>query len=286
MRLLPILAKNQERTILFTQLTEQMDWGPRTANTYWGTLLTAMHLLQIHQTVDDQAMTSSLDKHAKTAPGWDLEDDTQVMSDDQVQLLATIADQREPSSHWRAAWVALAWGQRLGDVLKMEAPNVHQVNGRTTVSVTIGKTVGTTGAYSLSAQTTSTVAQYIWEAATHAREQATTTATPSLRLFTLDDREEHLWIPTMEKEIATTLKIDIRALRRSGLIRLAMAGAPLETLLTFSRHTTTKMLELYLQKGLFNESAAANQCKAVEASENAAMPSTRCAWPWRDAALH
>jgi len=243
--------------------------------------MTAMTLLQLIQTTEDKAMTTQLDRQAKLAPGWDLEDDTQVMSDGQISSLAILAEEADPSSHWRAAWIALAWGQRFGDVLKMEAPNVHIVNGRVTVQVTNGKTVATTGAYSLSATSTAPVAIYIWQAAEAARLRNTTT-----RLFTMDDLPEEQWIPTMEREVATTLKIDIRAIRRSGLIRLAMAKTPLETLLTFSRHSSIKMLELYLQKGLFHEAAADNQCRAVTASELTPMPTSISAWPWAAAAQH
>ena len=278
-RLLPILAKTRERTATFTQLADELDWGERTANTYWGTLLSAMKLLEIEQTVEDHALTSMVERRAAAAPIWDLDDDSQVVSDQQIQLLQQLAKTASPNSPWRAAWIALTWGQRLGDTLKMSARNVYNIEDRVTVSITEGKTVATTGPYSLSAPNASIVAKYVWEAATFAGNQAEDDGGET-RMFTDPTHARERWIPVMEAEITRTLGIDARALRRTGLIRLAMTNVPLETLLTFSRHSSTRMLELYLQRGMFHASAAKRQCDAVRAAEESVMPKVTSAWPW------
>jgi integrase len=58
-------------------------------------------------------------------------------------------------------------------------------------------------------------------------------------------------------------RIDLRALRRTGLSRLAQCEkVPLEVVLTISRHSNIKTLEVYLQKGVFHGAQASQQQEA------------------------
>ena len=278
LRLLPIVVKDRVKT--FKMVSEQLDWGARTQCTYWGTILSALKLCGLQKTVEDEAMTTILKKEAIMAPTWDLEDDFQLMTNMQITQLDVLATAASPNSMWRAAWVTLALGQRLGDVLKFSATNVNVINDAVTITVTEGKTVPTKGAFTLRASRGSNVGRYILEAAEKCAENRKTSLGET-RLFQPDTPQGNktMWIKTMESQIAATLKIDIRALRRTGLTRLAMTGCSQEVLLTFSRHSTTRMLETYLCKGVFNQAAGTAQVETVEKSEKAMMPIISS--PWR-----
>ena len=115
----------------------------------------------------------------------------------------------------------------------------------------------------------------MWEAATLCQQNKQ----DGPRLFKIRGMDDAAGIRSMERQVKETLRIDIRALRRTGLIRLSLAAdTTLETLLSFSRHSTINMLETYLCKGLFNQAQGAAQHVAVHNSEEAKMPTTSCAW--------
>jgi hypothetical protein len=151
----------------------------------------------------------------------------------------------------------LTWGARLSDVNELDPINVFRVNNGQTqrVSATFveGKTVPTTGAFTLHMPWELPAATILWRAAVAAREAGAS------KIFLNNVTEIHDVIG----------KCDVRALRRSGLMRLAEAGASVETLRTFSRHTTNRMLEVYLNHGLFNREVATNQISALWATHHA-----------------
>jgi hypothetical protein len=88
-----------------------------------------------------------------------------------------------------------------------------------------------------------------------------------------------LWEAT-EEQVHAALKAilgqrtDLRALRRTGLSRLAASGCPLETLMTISRHASVAMLERYLSSGLFHGQAHEDQMNALMKAWDFEIPAT------------
>ena len=276
-RLLPIVVKGRIPT--FKMMSDQLDWGPRTQSTYWGTILSALKLCGQPSTMEDAAFTTTLAQEAMMAPSWDLEDDFQLMSNAQIQQLCELSTTAKPNSKWRAAWVTYALGQRMGDVLKTTAQNVTFIDDTVALTIIEGKTVPTKGPFTLRMSSDSRTGRYVREAALQCAQDRIAKH-GEMRLFQPDNpnRDGKLWIKEMEAEVAKGLAIDIRALRRTGLTKIAMTGCPLEVTLSFSRHSTTRMLETYLCKGIFNQATAAAQVSAVAQAEGATMPNISLPW--------
>jgi hypothetical protein len=62
--------------------------------------------------------------------------------------------------------------------------------------------------------------------------------------------------------------IDVRALRRTGLILMGVAGASQDQLLMASRHASKEMLNLYLNHGMFNLRALKDFAQVVIVMES------------------
>jgi len=257
-RFLPIAAAT-DRVKMFSTLGEENDWGPKTMCTYWGCVRSGMENCQITPTPEDVKYGTILQRAATAAESWDFEDPEVFLDEEQVKYFtdrAAAALALGRIDVLLVCYVALTWGQRVGDVLKVQSCNVYLVE-HTRVSVTFveGKTVPRTGAYTLHATASSLLGKILqWLAKMH----------PQGRLFGLPPTQEaeRRW----EKQIHTALpfKMDLRALRRTGLSRLALIGLSNVELLEISRHASVQMLHLYLGRGLFDFEQARRQTWAVD----------------------
>ena len=263
-RLAPILAMKGPLHHNFARLQQDLDWGPRTAATYWAHLLKLKAYADLPISTVDTDFTRQLRSEAAQAPIWDLEDGSQFLPQEKVDLLSTLSLFLPARHVFQAGNLCLATGQRLSDVLLLRPEQVWRVTGqqgttRVSLRVVEGKTVGSRGAYTISLPDVP-LAQVVCQATREA------TTRNSATLF-----------DTNAELLTRGLNIDVRALRRTGLSRLAMSGTPLETLISLSRHATTRMLELYLASGLFNEQTAQAQMTAIKAALSAPVPrATRC----------
>jgi hypothetical protein len=126
------------------------------------------------------------------------------------------------------------------------------------VSITFveGKVVARTGAFTLAVPILSEAANIILEAVRTARDNK------SDRLFPWERNRA-------EKQIHITFgNLDLRAPRRTGLSRLALAGCELDTLLQISRHSSVRMLEVYLRRGLMHVAVATKMENAFSTAWN------------------
>ena len=73
LRFLPF-AFSEQRAQWFEHFAAEMDWGPRTQQTYYGTILTTCKLTGKNPTVEDEAMMKIIHKRVLDAPIWDYED--------------------------------------------------------------------------------------------------------------------------------------------------------------------------------------------------------------------
>lgn len=157
----------------------------------------------------------------------------------------------EPGDPTRAAYLALLLGQRAGDILKTKASETYAFPTHISITFVEGKTVQSRGAFTLATPTGSEGARIIQEAAEEAQRMG------RVSLFYPSDTA------TAEKAIHKAFpNLDLRSLRRTGLTRLAQSGCDLELLLQISRHSSVKMLEIYLCRGLFHGALANGMCKA------------------------
>ena len=174
--------------------------------------------------------------------------------------METLGAQSPPNSPVNAALLALYLGQRMGDILKLEKENFYsQGAGQIVIQFKEGKTVSSRGPFSLTVPIHSRPGVLV----TRIAEKSTVSAG---KLFPRDAEE------TLKKQFPT--RIDIRALRRTGLIRMGAAGATQEQLLLVSRHASVEMLNLYLHNGMFNVLTLAETAQIIDRACNSQMPLT------------
>ena len=262
LRFLPF-ALMANRLTVFARAADQCDWGPRTIASYWGAVRAGMRCAGFDPSAQDREFGILVARNSRLAPTWDFESQEQFLHSTQVQTLAAMtltALDRGMMNHVFPAYIALVWGQRVGDVLLLRTRNVFTVGDRVSVLFVEGKTAPQRGPWSLHAPRHSLLGRLlVWLAQ----------ASQSLFLFAATPQEVQRW----ERNIHATIpwKCDLRSLRRTGLAMLARTMSQ-EELLEVSRHASVMMLNLYLAGGLFNGANARTQTAAVsdvEASLNA-----------------
>jgi hypothetical protein len=142
-------------------------------------------------------------------------------------------------------------------VLEITAGNVLEVDSHSAVRFHKFKTSGIKDPYTIHIPSDSQAAQWLALAATQTWR---TTLDGDAKIFTEDNWREIL-----------PVKFDIRALRRTGLITLAQL-LDIETLLTISRHSSQKTLEIYLQNGIYHGVLAQKQIAAIGEAERTHPP--------------
>jgi hypothetical protein len=224
----------------FKLMQEELDWGPRTTSTHFGCLRSVMRILELPtNAVEWRWWSTEIAKTVALAPSWDYEDPSQVLNNATIAILErmTIAATGESHLIMVATMVTLALGQRMSDVLLLQHTNIQILQEFYAITFKEGKTVAKRGAYTLLITRNGPIGQLIRSLPT--RQEG--------RVF--PQAAESKLKAALHKE---GLRVDIRALRRTGLIRLALAGATTEELLAVSRHASHQMLNLYLAAGMFN----------------------------------
>jgi hypothetical protein len=174
--------------------------------------------------------------------------------------------------------ILLAWmfGQRISDVLQLHADDIetfrtrrafasnHSPHGHTNTSppakrsfivVTFrrGKTIGTTGPFTLHIDSDLSVARWVRELAHRHRGRF---------LFTGDPENSKRTRARMSASTRNAMKmmgerLEARSIRRGGLQAMAGIGMTMETIQTFfSQHRSTRMLREYLDHGKFDGTQA------------------------------
>jgi len=125
------------------------------------------------------------------------------------------------------------------------------------------KTSAKVGPFTLSMKVESAVAVVLQRWVELARKE-------NRRFVFLKGVEPESEIAKLERAVHEELpwRLDLRALRRTGLSLLAQSGCTTETLLSISRHASVKMLEVYLHRGIFNVTMGCSQADAFLAAWN------------------
>ena len=147
------------------------------------------------------------------------------------ELLANPAIAKSTRCALLVGWLTAA---RCGDVLKLRVTDIQLSPNKMSVTWTRGKTVAKRGAYTVHTAMPPELAYLLEEqlaAANTALFPTTTGVMMRVALRTVDGAYEQ------------------RSIRRGALQILASSGMPLETIILFSGHSTTKMLLRYLGYG-------------------------------------
>jgi integrase len=239
-RLTPILAGKPSRWEFFTEVAQALEWSPTTQSSYWGAVMTLLKLLEMLHPAD-RSLMKKLEERAAQAATWSTDSPSQMLTQDRVDEIAAVAMKCDVRAPERAAYLALMLGQRVGDVLTLRPSETYLCAGRVAITFIEGKTVARTGAFTLTVPSGTDAATILRQAAEAAMLD------PRDRLFLPTSRAE------AEQKIHRTFPaLDLRALRRTGLSRLALSGCKVEILLQISRHTSIRMLEVYLRRGLLH----------------------------------
>ena len=147
----------------------------------------------------------------------------------------------------------------MGDVLKLNIENLHWLQGHVVIQFKEGKTIPRMKPYSLMVQADSETGNLLTKISVEAQSQGKISG----RIFPANSEE------TFKKQFTN---VDVRALRRTGLILMGIAGATQDQLLMASRHASKEMLNLYLNHGMFNLRALKDFAQVVSAVESTPMP--------------
>lgn len=154
-------------------------------------------------------------------------------------------------------------GQRLSDFLQLGLSSLAIL--RTTIeaflAVTffVGKTIASTGAYTLHLPLNSEAATLLIFAARSAKSKGWTNL-----FFPPGETWENV-----RAIISTTINRDVRCIRRGGLQRMALLYVPQLTILIFSRHASQAMLSRYLEHNRLLLDQARKTADTVELTESA-----------------
>jgi integrase len=280
-RIAPMAAAN-ERTKMFLQTSEELEWAPRTMNSYWGVLLTILHIARMEKSAEDEALTARLEVLALTAPTWDSTDHQQFLSNEMIETLeqtVKLGLQNKTAMTQTAlillsaAVISLHLGQRVGDILSIKWEDVIGMGsrpgmGKLALQMTDTKITKRKGIYTLALPIPSLATQILLTRREAASSQG------YLHIF----NPKNLQMQQLQGSLHDTLqdlwglRVDLRAFRRTGLSRLASSGATLETILAISKHSSIPMLERYLANGLYHGDQHGRMMAAFQVAWSTPVP--------------
>jgi integrase len=177
-----------------------------------------------------------------------------------------------------ATMIALAFlgGQRLGDVIQLSPNDLLLTNNRLLVTIRRGKVIGRIGPFTISLPRTRAgvqcpvVLRVEKMLATHQRE-------PYI-LTTANTEAERARVAEQATSLLKSINpsLESRSVRRGGLTRLAEAGAPVETILLYSRHASLAMLYRYLDAGRLCSAHHQQQDAAQEKATHTENSAQQC----------
>lgn len=228
-RFVPLVTLDEKELVeKFDALSNQHHWKPSTTATYWGALLSAAS--RMGKRLQGPHVKAQSKKVRREAWRYEPEQSPPAFMEDIQQM-------KKEMNHLPglALEVDFALAQRLGDTCKLQKRCVRVVSAEWVAVIFFeGKVVPVIGPYALHLPRESSVAQRLME-----------------RVNQLDNSDD-LIFPRCQQEIADRLHahaLDIRSVRKGSLTTMALASAPLTTLLHFSKHASVSMLRKYLNFG-------------------------------------
>ena len=231
-------------------------WAPTTAATYWNALLSGRKARGAQVTEADKKVLGWLQKKALCHRPHSIPDMT-------IEDAQRLWEHRE-SGHARetlAVLLAFEIGQRLSDIAQLHSSDLT-VTARNSLCVTFmrGKVIPQIGPYVIFVEPSPLTSELL-----KLRDECH----PSF-LFTPPENSTSTReaLNTVLRAILNPLKLELRSPRRGGLQRMAQAGVPLPTILSFSRHASLAMLNKYLHHGADVASTEEEQVTAIQQSHS------------------
>lgn len=276
-RLVPLLTLPEDlRWKTFQLVAEARKWTPKVKDSYWAAMGSAAAILSIPRTKISQDAQRITKSEAQKQKSWEEEDPRQLVTTEYINTIEQKANaERLPRTMQLVTAMSLAFmlGQRLGDTLKWRTSEIkfrHFFEAAPSVAVTIveGKTVETTGQYTIHCPVASRAGQMIRTALAFANGKYLFIDSPKYLEKDLISHE----VLKAETYIHKQLKqwgndIDLRALRRGGLVRMATCGFSNQIIRLFSRHASDAQLDVYLGRGTFAGGMAKIQSEVIARTE-------------------
>ena len=268
------------RCNIFTAVAEaaKPPWKFSTRASYWIALHTAMEIAGVQPTPTDHRNMKWLESKAKQ----ELPDQAPPLLVRHVERLAY--DLILHFSDEAIILILVTWilGQRISDMILIDWRWIRVLTttyGQQFLIITLieGKVINRIGAYSLSLDLNSPIAQAILTLAHkkwtefHGSRRLLTQHKDSRISFRLFDERTMNNVRIILHEVGGP-EMQLRSVRRGGLQHMALLGYPLCTIITFSKHVTEHMLMTYLDKG----AVVLNQT-ATQSAVTSTMTST---FPW------
>ena len=251
-RMLPLLVLPAwEMGEEFEMRRDLAGWSETTASQYWAALRAAATTLQIQLPIEVRIRGKVLGFLAKEA---DSKRPTVAAREEEIEAASQILKAKRESTLSTALRTAFLLGQRVGDVLQLERSRVaemqdmasHQATNLLTLQFRKGKTTRRRDPYTLHIPRSNPLTTELLQLA------HPTSAIASPALFTPQAHRLQALVTIRTALQQVNPKLCILSVRRGGLQQLASLGVSTETLLAHSRHTTTAMLDRYLNWGSFN----------------------------------
>lgn len=257
----PGFRKTQQRVLFLLDLEPQhryaafieaaSDLAPTTLSSYWGAYMAAAKATGTASPMSDSRAARLLKAKAFEFVTTEPHHFTMMHMDTLLAMSIPIAAEV-------AVGLSFILGQRFGDVLQLHNSDILIPVGwqdpHSTFLVTFrrGKTVRTSGPFTISIPDTCPLLRRL---------------RTNIRIIAKTEIQKQIFPPGTRAEVIAALKIvdhrlELRSLRRGGLVRLAQSS-PLETVQLFSRHATKQMLLRYLSWGIYAKEQHAKMNGAI-----------------------
>lgn len=255
-----LVLSDEERADEFNGLRDDEDWSYGTTSYYWSATIKCCEAVGM-------LITPAMRVHAKVLTQLRDEEDSRRPTTAMTKLMAekTLEAMRQGGAELLAEAVEVAFrlGQRMGDVLQLDASQLSfvddsAVSGCRFLGITFrrGKTVKRRQPYTLHLPWEDRISQQLWSRVTEGRyaKDGRLFVQNTARPAALDAIKT--WVQKTDQanpsegHAENQQHLGILSIRRGGLQQMALEGASVETLLHHSRHATVAMLNRYLSWGV------------------------------------
>lgn len=264
-RLLPVLALPLNlRWTFFEMATSHFQWSPSTAAAYWATAHSFLSMISNKTNLPAEVRSAQqiLNQRKLTAPTWSSMRSEKILSAT-PETMRLIMNENH-NGLFDVLVVAFSLGQRVGDILKLRTKEAKYIQfpylAYPTIALTFieGKVVEEIGPFSVFVPVTTPLcpaAMCITERMENQRDlpYLFLTLTQIVNKHTLAQATTRAETAIHNHLKSINLDMDLRALRRGGLSNMCSNGFDDEHVRKFfSKHTTTKNMTVYLDKGTLN----------------------------------
>jgi integrase len=230
-----------ERWLTFEQATSHV--SSATKASYWQSYMSTVKIMtDQHANAEEKAISRRLEGLAKTTQG-----PRPVRPMSQTEYMKIM---EQPNSRLRTM-IGLSYvaGQRMSDVAQLQTGDFVLKPGRILITFFRGKVIPRIGPYTISIPMEG---GHNGSCLVARRIIVLLRETPAGFILTKNNTESER--ATVAEAVAAELKmiasdLEVKSIRKGGLIRLAQGGAPIESVLLFSKHATVSMLYRYLEWG-------------------------------------